>query len=177
MEQRIMDEIAKNVPLILTILAFGTFIATGIFITDYYTEILSARFAGSAFYFALFIALIHEITRFGLLISSIRDFSENRRLNAWLGFIGSIALVAYDIKTANQIAVLYGDRETFSGLITFLVLIGLLLEFRLILTVEKRLNAKKTIIQTHHNKQGVLFPDRIPDKYPEKFSTNGKMHN
>lgn len=167
METKIMAESAKYAPLILTILAFGTFAGVGIFLTDYYSEILNPRFGKSAFYLAVFLALIHEATRFALLISSMRDFSDNRSLNGWLGIVGSVGLVAHDLKTAAKIGSLYGS-DTFAGLITFLVLIGLLLEFRLILTIERRNKAIRNVVREPE----IQFPDYKPAK-------NGKtvFHN
>lgn len=171
--EKIMLQISAAAPFALTLLAFATFLSVGIFFVDYYSAVLAFRFGAGAFYFAIFLALIQELTRFALLVSSVRDFGEKRSLNAWLGFIGSIALVYHDVKTANSIAAMYAAQQgaetsaTFSGLLIFLVLVGLLLELRLILTIEKKprlVNAEPITV----GKQGKF---NFPNKYN---SRNGK---
>lgn len=137
-----MNRVADLTPAILTALAFTTFGVVGIFFTDYYTELFAPRFGGASFYMGVTLALIQEATRFGLLISSMRDFSEGKATNAYLGLIGSVGLVYHDVKTSGAVAAMYATSASpapvFSGLITFLVLLGLLLEIRLILTMNKR---------------------------------------
>ena len=137
-----MLTVAAWAPFVLTVLAFGTFLGVGIFFVDYYQQVLSFRFGSNAVAFAIFLAVIHEAVRFALLVSSLRDFGDKKPLNAWLGLVGSIGLVWHDIAVSKSLSAMYAtqgaDSNTFAGLLSFLILLGLLLEIRLILTIEKR---------------------------------------
>lgn len=142
--KQFLQFIADYTPAILTGLAFATFAAVGIFFVEYYTNAFVPRFQGGAFYLAVFITVIQELTRFGLLISSIKDFSGGKTTNAYLGLIGSIMLVYHDVKTAGALTPLYPALDI-SGLLTFLILLGLLLEIRLILTIKNSARARVTV--------------------------------
>lgn len=137
---RIMEKVSEFAPFMLLILAFGTFFGVGVFLTDYYTEVLSPRFHSSAFAMALFMAIIHEAVRFGLLVASIRDFSDSKSFNGWLGLVASIALVWHDVTVAGDVAALWANEvtaaATYKTMLVFLILLGLVLEIRLILTVD-----------------------------------------
>lgn len=140
--ENLVGEAAKRAPFALMLMAVGSFLIVGILWTDYYTHIFSVRFdRWAAVSLGVFAALIKEGVRLSLLISSIRDFSDNRRGNGWLGLIGSIALVWYEIATTKEVAGLWaGDAasaDTYRGFIIFMVLLGLVLEFRLVLTMPK----------------------------------------
>lgn len=133
----IMLEISKAAPLALLVFAFLSFLAVGIFAIDYYESLFTSRFGRLAKPMAILIAVIQEAVRFGLLVTSIRDFADKKRLNGWIGLIGSIGLVIHDISLSNSIANMWSPDNPlpYSSLFMFLILIGLLLEFRLILTV------------------------------------------
>lgn len=138
---QIMEQVSRYAPFALLIMAVGTFLTVGIFWTDYYEHIFSARFAPwAATAMGVFAALIKEGVRLSLLISSIRDFSDSRKGNGWIGLLASVALVWYEIRTTSQVADLWAQGEaaqadTYRGFLIFMVLLGLILELRLILTV------------------------------------------
>ncbi len=139
--KRIMENVSNAAPFALLLMAIGTFLAVGIFRTDYYTEIFAVRLGGiSALSMAIFVAILEEGVRLALLISSVRDFSDRRKGNGWLGLIGSVALVAYEIQTSIHVAGMWASEgaatlPTYRTLLIFLILTGLLLEIRLILTI------------------------------------------
>jgi hypothetical protein len=133
----ITGEITKGAPLALLVCAVLTFAAVGIFVFDYYQSLFLPRFGSSgAAAMAGLIAGVQELVRFSLLVASIRDFSENRRGNGWLGLLGSVALVGHDLHTAGEVARLWNIETSnqYANILTYLVLVGLLLEIRLILT-------------------------------------------
>lgn len=134
---RIMLEISKAAPLGLLVFAFLSFLAVGIFAVDYYQSLFEPRFGRMAKPMAILIAVIQEAVRFGLLVTSIRDFADKKKFNGWIGLIGSIGLVIHDISLCNSIAQMWDSTNPlpYSSLFMFLILIGLLLEFRLILTI------------------------------------------
>jgi len=151
----IMLEISKAAPLALLVFAFLSFFAIGIFAIDYYDSLFSSRFGRLSKPMAVLIAVIQEAVRFGLLVTSIRDFSDKRKLNGWIGMVGSIGLVLHDISLSNSIAQLWDADNPlpYSSLFMFLILIGLLLEFRLILTVSNN-KPKKEIDFSENGKVG-----------------------
>ena len=138
---QIMEQVSKFAPFALLTMAVGTFLTVGIFRTDYYDHIFSVRFEPwAAMAMAVFVSVIEEGVRLALLISSMRDFSDKRSGNGWLGLAASIALVWYEISTTQQVAELWAAGEaaaadTYRGFLIFMVLLGLILELRLILTV------------------------------------------
>ena len=156
----IMLEISKAAPLALLVFAFLSFFAIGVFAIDYYQTLFEPRFGRTAKVMAILIAVIQESVRFGLLITSLRDFADKKKFNGWLGLIGSIGLVIHDISLSNSIAKMWDADNPlpYSSLFMFLILIGLLLEFRLILTVTK--SKEKTTVNFSNNgatKKGEKF--------------------
>lgn len=137
--QRVMLELSKVAPFALIGCALLSFVAIGIFCVDYYEQLLSSRFEDSAREMAILIAVIQELVRFSLLIASIRDFSDSKAFNGWLGLLASIGLVMHDMSIANDIALMWSKKspELYSGIFMFLIIIGLVLEIRLVLTVDK----------------------------------------
>ena len=77
-----------------------------------------------------------------MVVSSVGDCSFGRSGSGWLGLLGSVALVAYDIKMSTSVALIWAndtfDAGIYSGTIVFLILLGLLLEVRLVLTMVKK---------------------------------------
>ena len=135
---KMMHEISKAAPLLLLLGAIASFISFGIFAVDYYQN-LFAKFGTHARTMGVVIASITELVRFALLVSSIRDFSDKKRFNGWLGLMGSIALVFHDINVARSIASAWdiSNPTPYSTVFIFLILLGLGLEIRLILTTSK----------------------------------------
>jgi hypothetical protein len=137
----IMGKVSDYAPFILLAMAVGTFLTVGIFRTDYYNHIFAVRFEPwAAMAMAVFASIIEEGVRLALLVSSIRDFSDSRKGNGWLGLVASVALVWYEISTTQHVAELWATGEaaavsTYKGFLVFMVLLGLVLEMRLILTV------------------------------------------
>ena len=140
----IMREISKFAPFLLLACAFLSFFAVAIFIVDYYNQLFEIRFSEYSFFIAVMVALIQEFVRFGLLISSIRDFTDSRRFNGWLGLVGSIGLVMHDVSIVKDLAMTwdYQNPSPYVSVLVFLILIGLLLEIRLILTISKNKEVK-----------------------------------
>ena len=148
----IMREIAKAAPVILLLAALASFFTVGIFCVDYYEQLFE-RFGSYSRPMAILIASIQELVRFGLLVSSIRDFSHKKRFSGWLGLLGSVGLVWHDINVAYSIAESWSIENPlpYATVIIFLILIGLGLEIRLILTVD--LKEKKPIAHQDRKRQ------------------------
>jgi len=134
----VMREFAKIAPFLLLVCAIGTFVGFGIFQVDYFSEILSVRWE-KPLAMAIFMTVIFETSRFALLVSSVRNFTDDRKANGWLGLALSVALVAHDISTAYKIGAMWSATGPglYSNYLVVLVLLGLGLEFGLILTVGK----------------------------------------
>jgi len=134
---RIMFEISKAAPLGLLLFAALSFLAIGIFAVDYYDSLLSPRWGRMAKPMAILLAVVQESVRFSLLITSMRDFSDEKKFNGWLGLLGSVGLVFHDISLSNRIANMWSQSDPlpYSSIFLFLILIGLLIEIRLVLTV------------------------------------------
>jgi len=144
---KIMREISRFAPFTLLVCALLSFIAVSIFAVDYYETLFTTRFTKNARVMAILVAVIQEAVRFGLLVSSIRDFSDKKPLNGWLGLIGSLVLVIHDISIANDLALLWNaeNPSPYSGILIFPILTGLLLEIRLILTLSEQKVEKKEV--------------------------------
>ena len=142
----IMREIAKAAPILLLVAALASFFIVGVFCVDYYETLLKANFGAYSRPMAILLACIQELVRFGLLVSSIRDFSDKKRFNGWLGLLGSLALVWHDVNTANSIALQLSPENPlpYATMIIFAILVGFGLEIRLILTVDLKEEKLKT---------------------------------
>ena len=141
---KMMHEISKAAPLLLLLGAVASFISFGIFAVDYYANLFS-KFDTHARTMGIVIASITELVRFALLVSSIRDFSDSKRFNGWLGLLGSVALVFHDINVARSIASSWDavNPVPYSTTFIFLILLGLGLEIRLILTTSSPVKSSK----------------------------------
>lgn len=141
-----MREISKYAPTALLVFALLSFISISIFSIDYYEELFKSRFEGSAKAMAILVSVIQEAVRFGLLIASVRDFTNGKKTNGFLGILASIGLVIHDINLSDKIAAMWAlktpdiSADAYSSIFVFLIVIGLVLELRLILTV----NGKKS---------------------------------
>ena len=107
-----MEKISEHSPLCLLVFAFLSFFAIGVFSVDYYEALLSRRFGNEAKYMAILIAVIQEAVRFGLLVTSIRDFKQGKITNGMLGLLGSIGLVLHDISLSNSIAEMWSKSNS-----------------------------------------------------------------
>jgi len=134
----VMREFAKIAPFILLLCAIGTFVVFGIFQVDYFSEILLVRW-DKPLRMAIFMTVVFEASRFALLVASVRNFTDDRKANGWLGLLLSLALVSHDISTAYKIGAMWSETDPalYSNYLVVLVLLGLGLEFSLILTVGK----------------------------------------
>lgn len=150
----IMATFSRFAPFALIVCALLSFIAVGVFCVDFYEELFSKRFKSHAHNMAIMVAVIQELVRFSLLISSVRDFSDNKKGNGWLGLIASAGLVMHDIYVAYDIAEMWSKSkpELYSGVFIFLIVIGLILEIRLVLTVD---NASLGKPKASNNQNGV----------------------
>lgn len=135
---KVMSSISSFAPIALLVCAILSFITIGIFCVDYYEELLKPRFSTSARGIAILIATLQELIRFGLLVASVRDFSDSKPLNGWLGLLGSLGLVWHDMSLCSDVAIAYSETNfgAYEMLFYFLILIGFLLEIRLVLTVK-----------------------------------------
>ena len=164
----IMETVSKFAPFALLAMAAGTFLTIGIFRTDYYDHIFSVRFEPwAAMAMAVFVSVIEEGVRLALLISSMRDFSDKRSGNGWLGLIASVALVWYEISTTQQVAELWAAGEVaavsvYKGFLIFMVLLGLILELRLILTVPNARLGKPQPRQNGASSKNGALADPLP---------------
>ena len=143
----LVEQFTRIAPALLLTIAALTFFGVATFHTNFYTDVFLSRFGYvGSLSFAIFLAVVHELTRFALLVSSVRDFTSKRLGAGWLGLLGSLALVAYDIKISSSVAALWAnesfDAGIYSSTIIFLIMLGLLLEVRLVLTYS-RLNGSK----------------------------------
>ena len=152
---KIMVEISKAAPLLLLIGAIASFTSFGIFAVDYYEQLFS-KFSTHSRTMAIVIASITELVRFALLVSSIRDFSDSKRFNGWFGLIGSVALVFHDINVARSIAQMWdvANPLPYSSTFIFLILLGLGLEIRLILTTGKTQKSSENIFRKTQKSSG-----------------------
>lgn len=134
---QIMREAVKAAPVILLLAAFASFFIVGVFCVDYY-ESLFSRFKSYSRPMAVMVAIVQESVRFGLLITSIRDFNDGKRFNGWIGLFMSAGLVWHDINLAHSIAAQWSAENPlpYLSVFIFLILLGLGLELRLILTVD-----------------------------------------
>ena len=107
----VMQKIIEYAPVTLLFLAFLSFVAIGIFSVDYYDSLFSKRFGNYSVAMAILVATIQELIRFGLLVASMKDFSDDKKFNGWLGLIGSLCLVIHDVKVSWEIALMWTGAE------------------------------------------------------------------
>lgn len=165
---KIMGQISKAAPLLLLFCALSSFFAFGIFAVDYYEKLFS-KFGSYARPLGVVIASITELVRFALLVSSIRDFSDSKKFNGWIGLLGSLALVLHDVSVARSIANFWdaANPTPYTSIFIFLILLGLGLEIRLILTVDLKKDISRERKEVSNSQKEV-------SKKKKKVSENGK---
>lgn len=149
----VITELAKIAPFALIICALLSFLAVGIFSTDYYQHLFEKRFGGSAFAMAVMVASIQEAVRFGLLITSLHDFRSDNLARGWIGLLASIWLVWHDISISYQLANLWDPTKPkqYSSILIFLIVIGLVLELRLVLSITGKKMVEKKYQRNNQN--------------------------
>lgn len=153
----IMEKISQYAPFSILFFALLSFVAVGVFKVDYYTEKFGTRF-DNAMAMAIVMAVISEGVRAALLITSSRDFIKGEKTNGWLGLLASVGIVIYEWNVAGNIAKVWSAEapELYKGIFLFLIIVGLVLELRLVLTLSVGSSQKATQRATATN--GVLIP-------------------
>lgn len=134
---KIMKTIAAYAPMALLCMAAMTFIGTAAFQYDFYLEAFEKRLLGWAWVAAAFVAITHQLIRFALLISSARNFYSGQRVNGALGMMASLGVMWYDLKLAAWMEEAWASPVIYSTML-FLVIMGFILEIRLILSAEDK---------------------------------------
>ena len=165
----IMERISDYAPFSILLFAILSFIAIGVFKVDFYTEKFSARFE-NATAMAVVMAVISEGVRAALLITSSRDFINGEKTNGWLGLLASVGIVIYEWNVAGNIANVWSVEapELYKGIFLFLIVVGLVLELRLVLT----LSAKKP-----EKAQQALFPSGANEYQANNFKATPATKN
>ena len=141
----IMEKISQYAPFSILLFAILSFIAIGVFKVDFYTEKFGTRFE-NAMAMAIVMAVISEGVRAALLITSSRDFINGEKTNGWLGLLASVGIVIYEWNVAGNIATVWSAEapELYKGIFLFLIVVGLVLELRLVLTLSVGSSGKAT---------------------------------
>ena len=157
-----MRQMSKLAPIALVVCAILSFACVGIFSVDYYEQLFSVRFKSNARELAILVSVIQELVRFGLLVSSMSDFSEGKNLNGWLGLIGSLFLVWHDVNLASKLAIMWNaeDPSAYTGVLQFLIFIGLLLEVRLVMMMSGRKENTPKKTSRNAKKNGVAMEEK-----------------
>lgn len=154
--ERQLNWLEENGPMVLLVFAVMAFCAVWVFKYDFYHSLLNSRFNG--WYLAALGVLIATITqgaRFALLVATVSDFGTGNKRGGWLGLIGSIAFVAYEIYEAQYIAAMYGNAAHVKVLIVFIVLVSLGLEFRIVLSLLDNVKTAKALWQAKRSASSV----------------------
>lgn len=134
--KNLMYHITKHASLFLLLFAALTFISLMVFKIEFWLIAFNVKFpAALAWAMAVGIAIIVEGTRFSLMVSSAEDIAKGHKTNFWLGMLGSIALLIYEVfYMASEIGTTWSDTDdTYTNLFKFLAVLGMLLELRLCL--------------------------------------------
>jgi len=173
---KVLEQLSQIVPFLLIFSAVGSFVFVGFFSVHYYEKLFSP--VGSyARTMAVVIAVITELVRFSLLLASVRDFSDKKPFNGWLGLVGSVALVFHEISVARSIAAML-TPENEVGLISalvFMILAGFGLEIRLVMTMRQNQNISTN--QKSSTKNGKEFFTNENIFTNQKSSTEKKSSN
>jgi hypothetical protein len=140
-----LNWLEENGPMILLVFAVMAFCAVWVFKYDFYHSLLG-RFEGwHLIALAGLIATITQGARFALLVATVSDFGTGNKRGGWLGLIGSIGFVAYEIYEAQYIAAMYSNAAHVKVLIVFVVLVSLGLEFRIVLSLLDNVKTAKAL--------------------------------
>ncbi|MCB0643723.1 MAG: hypothetical protein KDC44_18880 [Phaeodactylibacter sp.] len=135
--RQIIVWLSEAAPVLIVLLATASFVLIGSFKADFYAHQYEPRFGERALFAGVATAALFGLVRLVPLITSFRDFSNSRQASGWLGLLGSFAMVWYEISEASAVAQVWNPSEPvfYSRMITFVVLLGVGLEIRAILTV------------------------------------------
>jgi hypothetical protein len=133
--KKAMNSLAKHADLFLLLFALLSFVLLIIFKTDYYLHIFSPRF-GTKLGIAVAVAsaILVEGVRFSLLVASASDAINKNSKGLWLGIVASILITIYDLTICIEIGNVWGSY-VHSHILQVFVVLGLLLEIRLVLMV------------------------------------------
>lgn len=133
--KKTMNLLSVHADLFLLFFAVLSFVLLIIFKTDYYLHIFNPRLGQKiGLGVAISTALLVEGVRFSLLVASAADAINKNKKGLWLGIIASILITTYDMFICNEVGLVWGSAVHAHILQTFVIL-GLLLEFRLVLMV------------------------------------------
>ena len=137
--ENVLDTLSGAAPIISFIVALAAFILVGVFKSDYYAGIFTARWPSFALPAGIAIAAITESARAVLLLLTFADFRRGNSRGGWLGLVLSVGLVIYDATSAGAISSLWTGTHTgqvgriIADLLVFLVVLSFGIEFRLVL--------------------------------------------
>lgn len=169
----VMEQISHYAPFSILFFAFLSFVAVAVFKVDYYTEKFSTRFE-NAMAMAIVMAVISEGVRAALLITSSRDFITGEKTNGWLGLIASVGIVVYEWNVAGNIAKVWSAEtpELYKGIFLFLIVVGLVLELRLVLTLNGH-KAPQMAGNVSGSANGIFVPATQNNSYTATQNSNG----
>lgn len=131
------DFISRITPASIVILAILSFLAMGIFHFDFLSQIMGNRLSpGVVVFMAAMGALLISGSRFIALMASARDFANGNQWGGWIGLVGSVALLAYELTTVGKMAEMWTEYAAhMANYLRFAIILGFGLELRLILSV------------------------------------------
>jgi hypothetical protein len=133
---QLVSDFTDIAPMGLLVTAAMSFILVGFLMSFFYMDIFVTRFPNQNWILGIAAAIVQEGTRFFLLATTVRDFSRIRRVEGVIGVVGSLLLVLHDCRIALSLEQIWG--KGFFEMTLFFVLIGLLIELRLVLTIYKK---------------------------------------
>lgn len=123
------------VPFLIGLMALISFVSYGIFGAHFYNEYFATKLPEMSLGMAILFVVVKEGSRLILLISSATDFLHKNYWGGALGVLASIGLVIFEWREAIHVAQFWSpDSPTlFVNSFRFLIVMGLILEFRVIL--------------------------------------------
>lgn len=149
--KKTMNALAIQADLFLLIFAVLSFVLLIIFKSDYYSHIFNSRFGLKVgLGVGIATAFLTEGVRFSLLVASAADAINGNKKGLILGIIASILITIYDLFICVEVGLVWGSVVHSHILQTFVIL-GLLLEVRLVLMVNKGGNVGNGQNHQKHN--------------------------